>query len=107
MCTHSQVIRPLHVAVHVQTMCVTADLMLIWPLQITWTFLHIAAADNDCHLRVIYCWLFYYTVTGGRGIIEVRRSYMNVIEGGAHHESQGLKNERGEMEIKADCTLDG
>lgn len=45
--------------------------------------LYITAADNECHLRVIYCSLFYYTVTGGRGITEVRHSYMNVIGGKA------------------------
>lgn len=43
---------------------------------------------------------FNCTVTVGRGIIEVRQSYMDVTEGEAHHESQGLKKERGEGEKK-------
>ncbi len=50
--------------------------------------LHITAADNECHPRVIYCSLFYYTVTGGRGVTEVRQSCMNVTGGGKRFENR-------------------
>lgn len=73
----------MHVAVRVNmNMCdsrINANLASPNDLDI----LYITAADNECQLCVIYCSLFYYTVTGGRGITEVRQSYMNVIGGKA------------------------
>lgn len=81
-------------------MCAAAGLMLIWPLQMT--FFTSQRQTTSVILVSFIAAFFYYTVTGGRGIIEVRQWNVNVTEGGAHHESQGLKKERGEGEIKAD-----
>lgn len=74
--------------------------MLIWPLQIT--FFSLQQQTMSVIMVLFIAAFFYYTVTGGWGIIEVRQWNMNVTEGGAHHESQGLKKERGEGEIKTD-----
>lgn len=91
-----------HKAVHGST--INANLVIQNYLDI----LCITAADNERHLRVIYCGLFYYTVTGGRGIPEVRHSYVNVSggEGDNPRKPQGFRGrfeDRGQRQIEERC----
>lgn len=49
----------------------------MWAFKINATFLALQQQTMRV-IWVIYCGSFYYTVTGGRGIIEVRELQMNV-----------------------------
>lgn len=82
-------------------MCATAGLMLIWPLQIASDILYITAADNGCHLPVIYGGLFYYTVTGGPGYNGGQAViYECDWGGGANHESRRVLKGELRTEVK-------
>lgn len=73
--------------------------MLIWPFQIAWTFFTLQWQTMSVISVLFIAVFFYYTVTGGWGITEVRQSYTNVTGGtGTNHESQrALKNLKTEV----------